>query len=395
MFERKLDLRVLLNKKSFFLLGPRATGKSTLIRQQLSDATIIDLLESDHLQRLANRPQSLEELLPADARSAIVVIDEVQKLPVLLDEVHRLIERRGIRFLLTGSSARKLKGNQANLLAGRAWMAQLFPLTWEEIPEFRLERYLLIGGLPAVYPSEEPWEELAAYVRTYLYEEIRAEALVRKIPAFSRFLEVAALSNGQLLNFTEIGRDCEVAPSTVREYYAVLEDTMVGFLLPPWRKSTQRKAIQTAKFYFFDTGVTHALADIHLLERHSDSYGQAFEQFIGMELRAYLSYSRSLDVLTFWRSVHGQEVDFLIGDRIAIEVKSTTRVAPRHIRGLAAIAEEREFSHRILVSQDRHTKSLQGVQCLHWEEFLQQLWAGKITRAQRTSIDHDSIYDEV
>jgi predicted AAA+ superfamily ATPase len=209
--QRRLNLPELLKKKSFFLLGPRGTGKTTLIRQQLAgQATLIDLLQGDIALRLAARPETIEEIVTNATHPDLVVIDEIQKLPHLLDEVHRLIETKKVRFLLTGSSARKLKARGTNLLAGRAWMAHLFPLSWSEIPNFDLDRYLLYGGLPSVYVSENPPEELKAYVHTYLSEEIRGEALIRKIPAFSRFLEVAALSNGELLNFTSLGSDSQV-----------------------------------------------------------------------------------------------------------------------------------------------------------------------------------------
>ncbi|MBI4211167.1 MAG: ATP-binding protein [Deltaproteobacteria bacterium] len=378
--QRRLNLKQLLEKKSFFLMGPRSTGKSTLIHQQLKeDALILDLLEDELYLRLSSHPQELEKVASAAGRS-VIVLDEIQKIPHLLNEVHRLIEKKKWRFLLTGSSARKLKGNASNLLAGRAWVANLFPLSWCELTEtqFDLEKYLLFGGLPQVYLSDEPHEELAAYVRTYLAEEIRAEALVRNVPVFTRFLEVAALSNGQLINFTQIGSDSHVAPSTVREHYFVLEDTLMGILLQPWAKSKKRKAIQTAKFYFFDTGVVHALAGIKQLDRHSNLYGNAFEHFIGMELRAYLSYTRKHEDLKFWRSVNDQEVDYVIGDEVAIEVKSTAKIAPRHLSGLRALAEERAFKKYFLISHDALPSKQGEILCLPWEQFLERLWADDI-----------------
>lgn len=377
---RRLNLLELLAKKSFFLLGPRSTGKSTLVHQHLAEkAVLIDLLESDYFIRLSQRPQVLEDIISIHSQKKIVVIDEIQKIPALLDEVHRLIEKKGTRFLLTGSSARKLRGHQSNLLAGRARVTNLFPLTWDEIGKhFNLERYLLHGGLPQVYTSDEPLEELIAYSRTYLTDEIRAEALVRKIAAFSRFLEVAALSHGQLLNFTEIGNDSAVSPSTVREYYQVLEDTMMGYLLLPWKSSKKRKAIQTAKFYFFDIGVGHVLANVKSLDRNSNLYGLAFEHFIGMELRAFLGYTRIFEDLSFWRSVNGQEVDYVIGDQIAVEVKATQKVGHKHLKGLLALAEEKVFKKYYLVSQDGIPTKHGPIECLPWENFLQKLWGREI-----------------
>jgi predicted AAA+ superfamily ATPase len=378
-YDRQLDLKTLLKKKSFFLFGPRATGKSYLIKHQLGkDAVVLNLLQTQLFMKLVGNPGELEGLIDsgfADNRKRIVVIDEVQKIPALLDEVHRLIEDRGIRFLLTGSSARKLKYGHANLLAGRAWTSNLFPLTWNEIPHFNLERFLRYGGLPIVYQSDEPEEELNAYVRTYLYEEIQAEGLVRKIPQFSRFLTTAALSNGQLLNYSQISSDCGVPASTIKEHYSILEDTLLGFQLPPWTHSKKRKAISTAKFYFFDTGVTHALASTQNLDRNSDLYGRSFEQWIAMELKAYLSYRRIMEPLSFWRSVSDHEVDFIIGDHTAIEVKATRRVSSKHLKGLNTLAEERNFKKLILVTQDPIESIQQGISCLHWKSFMQSLWS--------------------
>jgi len=378
--ERILDLKELLRKKSFFLFGPRATGKSTLVNRQLSDSgTIIDLLNSRFYLRLSAAPQDLEGIIDAgDFR--LVVIDEIQRIPALLNEVHRLIENRKMKFLLTGSSARKLRRGQANLLAGRVWEARLFPLTWREIPDFNLEKYLRYGGLPAVYLSEFPDEELDAYVNTYLKEEIMAEGLVRNLPPFARFLQSIALANGEVINFTKIANDCQVAASTVREHVGLLEDTLVGFLLPAWVESRKRKAIKSGKFYFFDPGVTHTLAGTRVLDRNSDLYGKSFEQFIGMEIRAFLSYNRIKLPFTFWRSTHGHEVDFLIGESTAVEVKATTRAVPGDFKGLKALAEERIFSDLFLVSQDKVATREANIHTIHWEDFLMRLWQGEIIR---------------
>lgn len=380
IFTRLLNLPDLLARKSFFLFGPRATGKSFLVSTQLADrALVIDLLRSDLYYRLAADPTFLEALI-GDRRGprAFIVIDEVQKLPGLLDEVHRLIESRGVRFLLTGSSARKLKRGQANLLAGRAWTASLHPLTWAELPRFDLPRYLRWGGLPPVVQSQEPAEELGAYVRTYLQEEIRAEGLVRRLPQFSRFLATAALTNGQMLNFAAIASDAGVPAATVREYYFLLEDTLVGFLLPAWTKSRRRKAISTAKFYLFDTGVTHALAGTEALDRNSDLYGRSFEHWVAMELRAYLSYRRRPESLCYWRSTAQHEVDFVVGDHTAIEVKATRHVAPRDLRGLQAIAEERKFRRLLCVSEDRTPATHGQVRCVPWQAFAEELWSDRL-----------------
>lgn len=381
-FYRLLDLAALLRRKSIFLFGPRATGKSHLVHTQLGDrALVIDLLRSDLYLRLAADPSLLEALIGPDRKAGDwVVIDEVQKLPLLLDEVHRLIETRRLHFLLTGSSARKLKGGQANLLAGRAWTARLHPLTSAELPQFDLGRMLRYGGLPPVVTSDSPEEDLGAYVRTYLQEEIQAEGLVRRLPQFSRFLTMAAMTNGQMLNFAQIASDAGMSASTVREHYLLLEDTLVGHLLPAWTKSRRRKAISTAKFYFFDTGVTHALAGTRTLDRNSNLYGQSFEQWMGMELRAYLDYRRKDDPLTYWRSVQRHEVDFLVGDHTAIEVKATRAVTPRDLRGLEALADEGVFRHLLLISEDPLEATRGHVRCVPWRIFLDELWSDRLFR---------------
>ena len=376
--KRLLNLADLLTRKSFFLFGPRATGKSTLIKQQLSEtATVIDLLDSRLYLRLLGSPHDLESIIYSGHKTGIVVIDEIQRIPELLNEVHRLIENKKITFLLTGSSARKLRRGKANLLAGRVWESRMFPLTWKEITDFNLDRFLHYGGLPAVYLSNYPDEELDAYVNTYLKEEIMAEGLIRKLPPFSRFLRSIALANGEMINFTKLANDCQVPPSTVTEYVGLLEDTLVGFLLPAWTESRKRKAISTAKFYFFDPGVTHMLAGTQTLDRNSHLYGKSFEQFIGMEIRAYLSYRRKKRELAYWRSTHGYEVDFLIGTETAIEVKASQKVSGRDLMGLKVLKEENILKNYILVSQDPINTRDDNFQALYWEKFLDDLWADK------------------
>ncbi len=380
IFHRILNLPSLVNKKSFFLFGPRATGKSFLIRQQFpATVPVINLLKSDIYLRLNDKPQELESLIDAENnKPKIVVIDEVQRVPQLLNEVHRLIEERALHFLLTGSSARKLRQQHVNLLAGRAWEAQLFPLTSAEIPEFQLERILQFGGLPPVCLSPEPQEELNAYVQTYLQQEIQVEALVRRIPAFSRFLVTAALTSGQILNFTAIANDTGIPASTIREYYQILEDTFLGFLVKAWTHTVKRKALSTAKFYFFDIGVRNNLAGIKTLDPASNLYGQAFEHFIALELRAYLSYRRKFLSLNYWRSTHGHEVDFIIGDEVAIEVKTAHKTADKHLQGLCALAEEKICKRYYLISFDRIMRHQQGITLMHWQDFIAKLWGDEI-----------------
>ncbi|MDF1759316.1 MAG: ATP-binding protein [Coxiellaceae bacterium] len=377
--DRYLQLKPLLQKKSFFLMGPRATGKTSLIKQQFADqALIINLLRSDIYLRLSAKPWELESLISnRSAQQQIIVIDEIQRVPELLNEVHRLIEEQQLTFLLTGSSARKLKKQNINLLAGRAWEADLFPLTTTEITDFDLERYLLFGGIPSVYLSEYPREELIAYVDTYLREEIQAESLIRKLQSFTRFLQTSALTSGNILNFNRLSNDVGIPASTVREYYQILQDTLLGFLVPAWTKSKKRKALSSAKFYFFDIGVRNQLVNISALEPHSDLYGQAFEQFIAMELRAYISYRRLHESLSYWCTKHGNEVDFIMGDHTAIEVKVSDAINARHLKGLKQLQEEKICQQYFLISHDKTNRVVDNINIIYWQDFLKALWAGE------------------
>jgi len=377
-YQRTLQLGPLLRRKSFFLFGPRSTGKTTLLREQLGDrALVIDLLKSEFFLRLADRPSELAEMIQASGKD-LVVIDEVQKLPILLDEVHRIIESKQVRFLLTGSSARQLRRRNVNLLAGRVWRAELFPLVSAEIPDFDLDRYLTFGGLPQVYGSSDPHEELDAYANMYLREEIQAEGAVRSLPRFGRFLHIAALASGEVLNFTNVARDVGSAPSTVIEHFRILQDTLLGFLVEPWGASKRRKEVATAKFYLFDTGVANSLARVRKLERASNLYGRAFEQFIAMELRAAISYQRAPVQLTYWRTHDKKEVDFVLTDLCAIEVKATQRTSDRDARSLLLLREEGKLGAYFLLSQDSVERETNGIHFVHYRSFLDRLWSGDL-----------------
>jgi len=375
MYKRILDLAKLLRKKSFFLFGPRGTGKTTLIRHTLSDTTVIDLLESKTYREYLNNPSIISE----QKLKQVVVIDDVQKLPEILDEVHRLIEAEKRTFLLTGSSARKLKRGGANLLAGRAWWADMFPLTSVEIPDFDLMTYLNRGGLPAIYPSDDFSEELRAYTALYLKEEIQNEALTRKVVQFSEFLDVMALSNGEEVNYQSIAGDCGVSPNSIKNYIQVLEDTLVAFQLKAFTKTRKRKAISRAKFYFFDVGVTNSLASRGEIMKGSELFGKAFEHFILMEVRAFLSYARKSARMGYWRSTSRFEVDLILGDRWAIEMKSATLVRDKHLKGIRALKEEGIIQHFAVVSCDRYErKTKDDISIFPWKVFLEKLWRGNI-----------------
>ena len=369
-------MRSLSEKKSFFLFGPRSTGKTTLLRAQFPEREIIDLLKSSTYLSLAANPSLLGELVREQLKTgSVVILDEIQKLPSLLDEIHHLIESTPAKFILTGSSGRKLKRSGINLLAGRAWEANLFPLVSAEIPGFDINRFLRFGGLPQVYAGEYPEEELTAYVDTYLREEIKAEALVQNLPQFSRFLKTAVFSNAEQINFANIANDAAVPASTVRGYFDILADTFTGFLVESWRDSSKRKAVAAPKFYFFDTGVANFLRGTTALHENSVEFGKAFEQFIAMELRAWISYRRNRKPLRYWRSRTGYEVDFLLGNDAAIEVKAARSVHDKHLKSMRALKEEGVFNRFFVVSfdsQNRETKD--GIRCLHWSRFLEILW---------------------
>ncbi len=381
MYSRILNLPELLQKKSFFLFGARATGKSTLIQSSLPEAHVIDLLHNKTYTNLLKDPSSLENLIRGHQK--IVVIDEIQKLPVLLDEVHRLIQRKKRVFLLTGSSARKLKHGAANLLAGRAREAKLFPLCSREIPHGDLLRLLNHGGLPEIYDSSEPDEDLNAYTATYLKEEINAEAVTRNIAAFAEFLDIIARSNGQELNYESFSSDLQISTSTFKNYLQILDDTLIGFRLKGFTETTRRKATSRAKHYLFDLGVTRYLAKTSMIQEKSKEFGDAFEHFIILEVRAYLAYHRKNLEMTYWRSVSQFEVDLLIGKELAIEVKATEKPQAKHLKGLRALAEEKIFKKLICVHCGPFSEiTADGIEVLPYLEFLDRLWSGKLLSSQ-------------
>jgi len=372
---RLLDIRRRLEKRSCFLFGPRQTGKSTMVRHELPHARVYNLLDSDLFLALSRRPARLREELTAG--DELVVIDEIQKLPQLLDEVHLLIEERGTRFLLTGSSARKLRRGGVNLLGGRARSLSLHPFVSRELPDLDLLRVLSFGLLPPIYLSDDPAEDLKAYAGDYLREEIAAEGMARSIPAFSRFLEVAALCNGTMLNYAKISNDAQVARTTVQEYFQILKDTHIAHTVPAWRKSVKRKPITTAKFYLFDNGVARHLRNQGSIRMHSPEFGNAFETFIFHELRSWADYSGQPTEVCYWRSASNFEVDFILNDATAIEVKGTATVSSADLAGLRALREEALLANYLVVSLEPRRRVVYGVVILPWRDFLKQLWDGK------------------
>ncbi len=376
MYTRRLDLAKLLQKRSYFLFGPRGVGKSTLIDATLPHAKVYDLLDATVFQRLLREPTLIAQ---ETAPGTLIVIDEVQKLPELLDEVQRLITKRKQIFLLTGSSARKLRRGGTNLLAGRAFQANLLPLTSQEIPDFDLLTYLNTTGLPEFYGQQEAHEYLKAYVGTYLQEEIKAESLTRNLSGFIRFLEIVALCNGEEINYTNIASDCGIAARTVEAYFSILNDTLIGFSIPPFLATTKRKAITRAKYFLFDIGVVNSLTKRGHIEFKSELFGRAFEHFIALELRAFLTYQRIDHLLQYWRSTSHFEVDFVIGNQLAIEIKGTDLVSDKHLKGLRALKEEGLIQQYGVVSLDPNDRITgDGIFIWSFKSFLQKLWSQQL-----------------
>ena len=364
--------------RSAFLWGPRKTGKTTLLRQQFPSGFWIDLLDYDLFLSLSQRPTRLRQILDAQP-SKTIIIDEVQKIPHLMDEIHWLIENRGYRFIMSGSSARKFRRGMVNLLGGRAWRFELYPLVTKELEDFNLDRALVSGLLPSHYFSSDANMELRAYVHDYLKEEIQAEALTKNLPAFSRFLRSAAITNGMLLNYSNAARESGVSVRTIREYYQILEDTLVGRQLFPWKKAKKRRLIETSKFFFFDTGIVSTLLNYTSLTSGTPEYGRAFEHFILQECWAYRHYSRLDFPIAFWRTASGSEVDLILGEaQVAIEIKSSKNAGDR-TRGLHLFLEEQKCQKGYIVSRDSLPRRIaNNITVLPWHIFCGMLWGGEI-----------------
>lgn len=384
MYIRTIDFAI-ADQESCFLWGPRQTGKSTLLRNRYPEAPYYDLLIASEYRRLLANPDLLRQECQALGWTAStqplpVIIDEVQKLPELLDEVHALSSRLGLRFILCGSSARKLLRGGGNLLGGRAVRLELFPLTSHEIPEFSLDRALHHGLLPRHYQAADARPLLASYVGEYLREEVFAESLTRNLPAFQRFLEMSSFSNGQVVNFAAVARDVGMSSPTIRGYFEILTDTLLGSWLPAWRKRAKRRVVESPRFYLFDVGLANELARRGEVRPGSHDYGLAFEHFIFMELRAHSGYSRERYPLAYWRTSSGLEVDFILGDAaVAVEAKATENPTSDHLRGLRAFRGEQPVRRAILVCRaPRPRRTDDGIEVLPWKMFLEQLWAGEL-----------------
>lgn len=386
MLTRKLILPT-QPKESFFLWGPRQSGKSMLLKSRYPEAKWFDLLQTDQYLELRDKPSLLREQLLYEsqrAKSKFVVIDEIQKVPMLLDEVHWLIENTNYVFGLCGSSARKVRTGHANLLGGRAIRHELYGLVSAEIgADFDLKRMLNQGYLPRHYLSDTHTDLVRSYINDYLKEEIAAEALVRNLPAFSHFLKAASLSDTELVNYAAIARECGVSAPAVKEYFQILIDTMLAKFLDAYQKKTKRRVIGASKFYFSDVGVVNHLAKRGNLEPGADLFGKAFENWIFHELSAHSAYSNLYYDLAYWRLASGLEVDFIINDmELAIEAKSSAKITSDHLRGLRALAEDHpKVKRRILVSLEKQSRRTEdGIELMSYKEFVKLLWSNELIK---------------
>ena len=387
MFQRQLKLPP-PGEESFFLWGPRQTGKTTLLRQRYPQAWWIDLLKADEFRRYMANPEYLRQEIEAKQRAGVsfsgvqVVIDEIQKVPALLDEVHWLIENRALSFALCGSSARKVRRGAANLLGGRAARYQLHGLTAGELgADFDLTRLLNHGYLPRMYLASRPRPLLNAYVADYLREEIAAEGFARNLPAFSAFLDAAALSDTEPVNFSNIARDCGVSGRTARSYFEILQDTLLVRPLPSFRRRAKRRVVAAPKYYFADVGAVNRLARRGALHPGGELFGKAMENWVHHELQAFCDYQERDESLAYWRTAGGVEVDFVLGDmRVALEVKASARVSQRHLRGLRTLQRAHpEVAHRILVClEPKPRRTEDAIDLLPAEEFARLLWRGSL-----------------
>ncbi|MEA4980032.1 MAG: DUF4143 domain-containing protein [Petrimonas sp.] len=376
MLSRRISLKDVENE-SIFLWGARQTGKSTLLKMQFPERRYIDLLKSDEFERYNRRPALLREELSLLHEGELVIIDEIQKIPALLDEVHWLMSNHDLRFIMSGSSARKLRRSGVNLLGGRAVRKYLYPLVSAEIPDFNLMKACNNGMLPRHYLTEDAEKRLQAYVGDYLQQEIKAEALTRNLNTFSRFMEVAALSNGEIVNYNNIATECGISAPTVKEYFSILEETLIGYMIPAFTRNVKRRVIQSPKFYYFDVGIANFLLKRTALKPGSSEFGHAFEHFILQEIIAYIGYFKPMQNLSYWRTTSGYEVDAVIGNAVvAIEIKSAVEVQSHHTKGLKAFSEEFPEARLIMVSLDKYPRRMNNVEIYPATQFLSMLWKG-------------------
>ncbi len=397
-FKRNLNINSILKRKSLFLLGPRQTGKSTFLKQYIEKSNetsifSISLLKAKDYIRYKSNPilfgEEIEYCIVKENKK-IIIVDEIQKIPELLNEIHDLIEsHKDVRFILTGSSARKLKRSDINLLGGRASRIYFHPINASEMGyenfEKNLIQYLNYGTLPSILTSADQWRDLQDYVILYLKEEVEQEAMIRSIGGFSKFLSRVAMTNSELINFTSLASDLQLSPKLVKEYYQILEDTLIGFLLPAYTQTKIRKAHSSAKFYLFDTGVTNALLDRRYVSEKTPEFGKLFEQKILCELKTFLDYHQMENRIFYWRSLSKIEVDILIKDKndewIGIEIKSNSTVTQKDAKGLLTLEEDLTLKRKIIVARVPRSRILENkIEVLSIKDFLSDLWEGRLIK---------------
>ncbi len=378
MYKRLFDVKSKLDE-GMFLFGARQTGKSTLLKERFKGEIYYDLLDPDLRKFFKRNPNALKDALWEKPAGTLVIIDEIQKVPELLDIVHTLMVEKGLHFILSGSSARKLKRSGANTLGGRAIPETLYPLVWPEVTGFQLDRAVQNGMIPRHYMVPDATKRLKAYVEVYLNEEIREEGEVRELDAFERFMEVAAISDGEMLNYTNIASDCGVSTKTVQSYFQILYDTLIGYEIPAYRKVVKRRILQAPKFYYFDVGLANYLMGRYSLKRGTDDYGHAFEHLILQEIIAYKGYNDKKDIISYWRTYDRKEVDVVIGDaKVAIEIKSSEQVKTKYKAGLRAFKEEHPDCRLMLVSLEPVTRKTEDIEMVYVLDFFKMLWNGEI-----------------
>lgn len=378
MYHRVFNIEEQLDE-GMFLFGARQVGKSTLLKERFPHAIYYDLLKSNVRRRLKRNPETFREALALKPAGTLVVVDEIQKVPDLLDEVHWLMVNKGLFFILSGSSARKLKRSGANTLGGRAEPRTMFPLVWPEVDDFEIDRAVQNGMIPRHYMVADATDRIEGYVDVYLKEEIQEEALVQDIDVFSRFMEVAAISDGEMINYENIASDCGIAAKTVKAYFQILKDTLIGYEIPAYRKVIKRRLVQAPRFYYFDVGLTNYLLGRNSLKRGTADYGHAFEHYVIQEIIAYKGYSRSREIISYWHTYTHIEVDIIIGDaKVAVEIKSCEEVKTKHKSGLKAFKEEHPDARLILVSLDPITRISDDIELLYVTDFFKMLWDGEI-----------------
>ncbi len=365
--------------ESVFFFGARQTGKTTLLKNLFPNTRYYDLLKSDEFERLSRKPSLLREELINIPSDELIIIDEIQKLPILLDEVHWLITNCGLRFILTGSSARKLRRGGVNLLGGRALQNNFYPLVSTEIPDFDLDRAVNNGMIPRHYLIHDATKRIRGYVGNYLQSEIIEEARVRNLAAFNRFLEAASLTSGEMLVYSNVAADCGVSSVTVKSYFEILEDTLFGYTIPAYTKTKKRKLIQAPKFYLFDVGITNYLLHRSHLQQGSPEYGHAFEHLVIQELIAYLGYQQRQEEISYWRTSSGTEIDVVLGDaKVGIEIKSSKELRNNQLKGLKSFGDDYPEARLIAVSLDKYRRFMDNIEIIPALEFFADLWSGKI-----------------